>query len=91
MTTATIIRSARQAKRGRMLTQRERDVAALIVEDRTNQEIADQLQLSPHTVKFHVLNLMVKLNTRSRVGIAVEWIRRFEKREHELSGLLTGA
>ena len=87
--TATIIRSARQAKRGHELTQRERDVAALIVEDKTNQEIADVLKLSPHTVKFHVLNLMVKLNTRSRIGIAVEWVRRYEKRhEHAQSGLL---
>lgn len=85
---ATIIRSAR-SKRGGELTQRERDVAVLIVEDKTNKEIADALGLSPHTVKFHVLNLMVKLNTRSRIGIAVEWVRKFEKRgEHELAGLL---
>jgi non-specific serine/threonine protein kinase len=52
------------------LTPREREVAALIVEGRTNREIAEALVLSERTVDSHVRNVMGKLEVNSRAQIA---------------------
>jgi len=57
------------------LTEREKEVARLITLDLTYQEIADQLSISIDTVYFHIGNMLVKLNARSRVGIAVWYIK----------------
>ena len=43
------------------LTPREREVLQLVVEGRTNREIADLLYVSPKTVEKHRANLMAKL------------------------------
>ncbi|MEZ4771102.1 MAG: response regulator transcription factor [Caldilineales bacterium] len=48
------------------LTKREQEVLALIGQDRTNQEIADQLVIEVGTVKNHVHNILRKLNVSSR-------------------------
>lgn len=60
---------ARDAHGG--LTAREREVAALIAEGRTNREIAAQLVLSERTVEKHVENVMQKLAFTSRAQVAV--------------------
>jgi DNA-binding CsgD family transcriptional regulator/tetratricopeptide (TPR) repeat protein len=52
------------------LTARELEVARLIVDRRTNAEIAAELFLSPKTVETHVRNLFHKLNVSSRVEVA---------------------
>jgi DNA-binding CsgD family transcriptional regulator len=52
------------------LTARELEVARLIVDRRTNAEIAAELFLSPKTVETHVRNLFHKLNVSSRVDVA---------------------
>jgi len=52
------------------LTPREREVAMLIAEGRTNREIAQHLVLSERTVDSHVRNVMAKLETSSRARIA---------------------
>ena len=52
------------------LTSREREVAALIAEGRTNRAIAEALVLSERTVDSHVRNVMAKLETNSRARIA---------------------
>ena len=52
------------------LTPREREVAALIVQGRTNREIAEALVLSERTVDSHVRNIMGKLEINSRAQIA---------------------
>jgi len=57
------------------LTEREKEVARLITLDLTYQEIADQLSISIDTVYFHIGNMLVKLNARSRVGIAVRYLK----------------
>jgi two-component system response regulator NreC len=44
------------------LTRREREVLALVVAGMTNQQIADQLFISPRTVDTHRTNIMQKLN-----------------------------
>jgi DNA-binding NarL/FixJ family response regulator len=48
------------------LTEREREVLALIAAGSTNREIAERLYLSPHTVKEHTSALYRKLQARNR-------------------------
>jgi NarL family two-component system response regulator LiaR len=48
------------------LTEREREVLALMVEGRTNPQIADRLVVSRSTVKFHVSSVLSKLGAASR-------------------------
>ena len=52
------------------LTERERQVARLVVDRKTNPEIAAQLFLSPKTVETHIRNMFGKLDVVSRVEIA---------------------
>ena len=52
------------------LTARELEVAQLIVDRRTNAEIAATLFLSQKTVETHVRNLFHKLGVSSRVEVA---------------------
>jgi two-component system, NarL family, response regulator NreC len=44
------------------LTRRELEILALVVDGLTNQQIADQLFISPRTVDTHRTNIMQKLN-----------------------------
>lgn len=48
------------------LTAREREVLQLIGSGATNREIAEQLHLSPHTIKEHTSALYRKLEVRNR-------------------------
>jgi DNA-binding CsgD family transcriptional regulator len=52
------------------LSKREREIAELIAERLTNQEIADRLFLSKKTVESHIRNLFFKLGASSRVEVA---------------------
>jgi len=52
------------------LTARERDVARLVAQGRTNAEIAATLFLAAGTVKNHLAAIQQKLGVRNRVGIA---------------------
>ena len=53
------------------LTEREREVAALIAQGKSNQEIADGLIVSKRTIETHIGNIMFKLGCTSRTQIAV--------------------
>jgi DNA-binding NarL/FixJ family response regulator len=53
------------------LTQRERAVAALVAQGKSNREIADSLAVAPHTIETHVSNILSKLGFTSRTQIAV--------------------
>jgi DNA-binding CsgD family transcriptional regulator len=53
------------------LTQRERTVAALIAQGKSNREIADALVVAPHTIETHVSSILSKLGFTSRTQIAV--------------------
>jgi DNA-binding NarL/FixJ family response regulator len=53
------------------LTEREREVVALVGEGLSNDEIARRLFLSPATAKTHVSRAMVKLHARDRAQLVV--------------------
>lgn len=57
------------------LSQRELEVLKLMVEGRSNTEIAAELYLSPNTVKTHVRGIMNKLAVDDRVQAAVVALR----------------
>lgn len=67
-------RRTRPGKRGgggvASLTERELQVAQLVVDRRTNPEIADALFLSLSTVETHMRNIFRKLDVSSRVEVA---------------------
>jgi DNA-binding CsgD family transcriptional regulator len=52
------------------LTQTERSVAGLVATGLTNQQVADQMFISTHTVAFHLRQVFRKLSVRSRVELA---------------------
>jgi DNA-binding NarL/FixJ family response regulator/tetratricopeptide (TPR) repeat protein len=52
------------------LTAREREIADLVCDRRTNREIAATLFLSDKTIESHLRNVFVKLGVSSRVDVA---------------------
>ncbi|MGW7578822.1 response regulator [Streptomyces sp. NPDC054765] len=61
--------------RGTSLTDREREVLALIADGRSNREIARALVLSEKTVKTHVSNILMKLDLADRTQAALWAVR----------------
>ncbi len=58
------------------LTPRETEVLRLLADGLSNRGIANELQISEHTVKFHVNSIMNKLNAESRTEAVVSGMRR---------------
>ncbi len=58
------------------LNQREKDIVRLLLEDRSNKEIAHLLGLSLNTVKGYMKLLMRKLRVNSRAGIVAALLER---------------
>lgn len=56
---------------GRDLTQREREVLALLADGLSNQAIAMRLVITPATVKFHTRSIRAKLGATSRTQMVV--------------------
>jgi len=55
------------------LSKREREVAVLIAEGKSNREIADMLVLSERTIESHISSILLKLDCTSRTQIAT-WV-----------------
>ena len=53
------------------LTDREREVLALVSEGKPNKTIATELDLSEHTIKLHIHHVITKLGVRNRTEAAI--------------------
>ena len=53
------------------LTDREREVLALVASGKSNAEIAGCLTISPATAKTHVAHLLTKLDARDRIQLVI--------------------
>jgi DNA-binding NarL/FixJ family response regulator len=53
------------------LTDREREIVALVAQGLSNHEIAERLRVSPATARTHVSRSMVKLGARDRAQLVV--------------------
>ena len=63
-----LVHAAQQAAETESLTERELDVLSLMVEGMNNAEIAERLVVSLSTVKYHISNILMKLNVENRVA-----------------------
>jgi DNA-binding NarL/FixJ family response regulator len=68
---ATLTSKAEPAPDLEALTEREREVMALVAGGLSNDEIAERLIVSPATAKTHVSRAMVKLGARDRAQLVV--------------------
>jgi len=57
------------SKQHHLVTRREKEILQLIVDEFTNQQIADTLFLSLRTVENHRNNLLQKLNVKNTAGL----------------------
>jgi DNA-binding NarL/FixJ family response regulator len=55
------------------LSPRHRQILALIAQGMRNEEIANELELSPNTIKFHIQALYLRLEVRNRVQAANQY------------------
>ena len=62
-------------KDGLLLSERESQIAALVVAGASNKEIARQLEISTQTVKNTLTRVFDKTGTRSRTQLAVFIVR----------------
>lgn len=58
-----------------VLTDREKEVLKLVIDGKSNNEIAKDLIISVHTVKAHVYSILQKLSVTDRVQAAVKAVR----------------
>jgi DNA-binding CsgD family transcriptional regulator len=57
------------------ISEREREILSLVATGSTNQQIAQQLNISPNTVKVHLRNIFAKIGVVSRTEATVYAIR----------------
>ena len=61
---------------GKDLTDRQIEVLSLLAQGKTNQEIARYLNITPHTVRHHVSEILAKLHATNRAEAAAIAIKR---------------
>ncbi len=61
-------------RRFQTLTDREREIIALVADGLDNQAIARRLCLSEGTVRNHISAILAKTNLANRTQLAVEWL-----------------
>lgn len=73
----------------RKLTAREREILGLLAKGTTGGVIAKRLYLSPHTVRTHIQNILMKLGVHSRLeAVALATRRAGRTRSVERRGVL---
>jgi len=73
--TDAMIEQSRSPSPGADLTQRERELLALMARGMSNQEISTLLAIAMPTVKFHVTNILAKLNADNRTEAVLTALR----------------
>jgi non-specific serine/threonine protein kinase len=73
---ARVLRSVGASAEATILSPREREVVALVVQGLSNRDIAARLALSERTVESHVSNALRRLGIASRVRLAVWAVER---------------
>ena len=63
-----LVHVAQHAAETESLTERELDVLRLMVDGMNNAEIAERLVVSLSTVKYHISNILMKLDVENRVA-----------------------
>ena len=58
------------------LTPREREVLEMLAEGLSNKEIAWRMNISEHTVKFHLASVFAKLDVSTRTEAVMQGLRR---------------
>jgi DNA-binding NarL/FixJ family response regulator len=66
----------RARERHEPLTRREIDVLESMAAGRANKQIADELGISSHTVKFHTSSIYQKLHVTNRAEAVAQGIRK---------------
>lgn len=54
------------------LSEQDKKIIELIAEEKTNKEIASDLNYSQRTIEYRISNIMNKLNVTTRVGIVIK-------------------
>jgi DNA-binding NarL/FixJ family response regulator len=71
------------ARGGKLLTPREEQVVALVAEGLQNRDIAQELNLSEHTVKKYLLRIFDKVGISTRVELVLYAVNHGEQRPAE--------
>lgn len=58
-----------------VLTNREKEVFELLIQNKSSRQIADELFISEKTVRNHISNVMQKLGVKGRAMAVIELIR----------------
>lgn len=61
------------------LTQREKEVLELLIKGFSNNQIASQICITPHTVKAHITNIMKKTKINSRIKLAAKYVQSMQE------------
>jgi two-component system, NarL family, response regulator LiaR len=65
-----------KSQKDQLLTEREMDVLRLLAQGKTNREIADSLNITERTVKFHVGSISSKLGSGNRTEVVTLAVQR---------------
>ena len=70
----SMVKPADTAPMAEQLTKREKTIIKLVCQGAKNQEVADTLSISPHTVKTHLYSIFRKTSCRNRVEL-LNWAK----------------
>jgi two-component system, NarL family, nitrate/nitrite response regulator NarL len=73
MSAKVTVTLANQSTLRRTLTEREREIIALVAEGLTNKQIASRIDVQEKTVKHHMTEVLKKLSVTNRTEAALRW------------------
>jgi DNA-binding NarL/FixJ family response regulator len=57
------------------LTAREKEILTLLIDGQTNEKIAENLFISPRTVRSHIKNIYSKLQVHNRAEVVAKALK----------------